>query len=669
VTDAMRARHGGPSWNRVAATLLILTAFFSPLLAGSRAVQAAPAAQAQNLCKLVPPGYDPSLVTDMADYCMAAYKEADGSTVYLELSRAYSPADVHDLMVSCHPSDCASAGACEGRPCQILDWGDTAPSGRDQGLRGVSYDPTPSQEGGLAYAFTRGCYLLEGETWDTAVSSGSYLWSRMLQADALVGTDPCAGCEDATVCQGTGTGGTGTSGTGTGGSTGGTTPAGTFAVSSVYCWYDASVDAANCEAKVVDARPDAVLMYDWWLDGVAQISIPGPQTLFAIGCTGEHTISVIVRDTKNNLSSIGMSTKVTSTYGAPCTGGTGTGLTLAAPNCHYSKVEDWLTCVAQVMEAPAGADLLFEWSLDGILQGETTESFDKWISPDGQAHTIAVMARDPASGKTSALTSYYFRAAAGAGSLQIQTASGTTSIGGANPTSMTSLVLTADDPLAKLLADCPLIGLVLLLELGFDGEAIGGVPGETSAAVTIAALVVECARLKAEGPLQIASVGDPALFLAARAAPEDLPVQLGIGLQGGPLRVHASSDQVQLDVQTSAASVRSAGQNDFGVHADAQTGETTVVVYGGTVEVYSSSTGAPIASLQAGQQVEVAADGAGEAGSGEPEDTGATGVGPYGEVASQPEGASDPEPGKSPLCGPLGVILPFVAVAAARRRR
>jgi hypothetical protein len=61
--------------------------------------------------------------------------------------------------------------------------------------------------------------------------------------------------------------------------------------------------------------------------------------------------------------------------------------------------------------------------------------------------------------------------------------------------------------------------------------------------------------------------------------------------------------------------------------------------------------------------------GAGEAGSGEPEGTGATGVGPYGEGVSQPEGASDSEPGKSPVCGGLGVIVPFVAVAAARRRK
>ncbi len=558
MTDILRARHERPSWNRVVATLLILTAFFSPPIAGSRAVLAAPAALAQNLCTLMPPGYDPAVVTDMDDYCYVVYNQPDGAMINLELSRMYSPAEAHRHL-PCDPASCSAGLTCNSLTCSEVFLGDWGPVSDGASHQGVTYAPTSL--GGTAYAWTRGCYLLVGSTlWSTSDVTAA-LWDLMLRADPLIATGTCAGCSDPSVCQEQGTG-----------------------------------------------------------------------------------------------------------------GGTGTGLTLAAPNCYYSTVQDWLSCVAQVVEAPAGARLLYEWSLDGTLQGETTESFEKWISPDGQAHTIQVMARDPDSGKTSAPTSYNFQAAAGGGSLQVQTASGTTSIGGSNPTSTTSLVLTGDDPLAKLMADCPLIGLVLLAELGFDGAAAGGGSARTPLAVTIAVLAVECARFMAEGPLQIASVGDPALFLPAQAAGDDLPMQLGIGLQGGPLRVNASSDQVQLDVQTPAASVRSAGQNDFGVNADVETGDTTVVVYGGTVEVYSSSTGAPIASLQAGQQVEVTADGvrvgeSGEAGSGEPEGTGATGVGPYGEGVSQPEGASDSEPGKSPVCSLLGVIVPFVAVALARRRK
>lgn len=558
VTNAMRARHGRPSWNRVAATLLILTAFFSPPIAGPRAVHAAPAAQAQNLCTLVPPGYDPAVVADGGDYCYVMYNQPDGAILNLELSRMYSPAEAHRHL-PCDPASCSAGLTCNSLPCGEVFQGDTGPVSSGESHMGVAYAPTDL--GGTAYAWTRGCYLLVGSSlWSTSEATAA-LWDLMLRADPLIATGTCAGCSDPSVCQEQGTGGG--------------------------------------------------------------------------------------------------------------TGGTGTGLTLAAPNCYYSTEQDWLSCLAQVVEAPAGADLLYEWSLDGALQGETTESFEKWISPDGQAHTIQVMARDPATGKTSAPTSYSFQAAAGGGSLQVQTASGTTSIGGSNPTSTTSLVLTPGGPLAKLTADCPLIGLVLLAELGWDEPAAGGDSARTPLAVAIAVMAIECARFMAEGPLQIASVGDPALFLPARAAPEDLPVRVGISLQGGPLRVNASSDQLLLDVQTPAASVRSAGQNDFGVNADAQTGDTTVVVYGGTVEVYSSSTGAPIASLEAGQQVEVAANGArvGEAGLGEPEGTGSTTVGPYGEGVSPPEGAGSSDAGKTPLCGALGLIVPVVAVAAARRRR
>jgi len=66
-----------------------------------------------------------------------------------------------------------------------------------------------------------------------------------------------------------------------------------------------------------------------------------------------------------------------------------------------------------------------------------------------------------------------------------------------------------------------------------------------------------------------------------------------------------ASDQVLLDVQTSEASVRSAGKNEFGVAFDPQSGDTTVAAYRGAVEVYSMGSGLQLAALGRGEQVTV----------------------------------------------------------------
>jgi hypothetical protein len=660
---------------RAALALALLAALLAaPAPVSERSARAAPAAQAQNLCTLVPPGYDPGIVTDMADYCYVVYNEPDGTMLNLELSRFYSPLEAYRHM-PCDPGACASGQTCNSTSCFPYPKGDLAPAGIGHNYQGVGY--ATSSLGGYAYAWTRGCYLEVTSTlWSTDKALMALL-ALNAKADALIATGPCAGCNDPSVCQGTGTGTTSSvCGPGV------EAPAGTFAVSGYGCQYEEASDGVTCQAAVVNACPNATLKYTWSLDGTPAPGYTGDlfnATNLGL-CAGTHTVTVSAEDTQNNLNATGLSWPFTSTQGSPCAGGTGASLSVTSPSCGYLATEDRVLCTTQVAGAPDDADIVFEWTWDGAVQSGTASGLDIIVSPDGKAHTVQVTARDRACGKTSAPASASVQVGGGGG-LWIETGTGTATLDGRALSEGERLVFMPNE-FTKILADCPLLGLVLLLDLRYDTTSEQVESGTTPAVALIASLLIECGKLKAEGPLRIASLGNPALFLPAQAAPEDLPVQLRLEMLGGPLRVNAVSDQVLVDVQTSEASVRSAGQNDFGVNFDAQTGDTTVAVYGGSVEVYSMSSALQLAALRQGEQVTVSQGQASEVthtsqagSSGTVPAGGASVVGPIEAPSGEAEHTGASASGSSStmaalLCCPLlAVAVAIAALVLVRRRR
>ncbi len=508
------------------------------------------------------------------------------------------------------PDDCVSGLAAQSG-CAPLDVGDVAPPGFGHSHRGVIWN------NGQYFAWTRGCYLFYGGTdWPELKDKAM---GYALQVDAQLSASPCAGCADANACQSSGSG----SGSGTGSGTGSSTspcgpgvpaPAGPFAVSGYGCQYEEASDGVRCAAMVMNACPGAELEYEWRLDGVVVPGFAG-EVFSPTGlglCAGEHTVLVSARDTKNNLTAPGMSWTFTSTLGPPCGTGSGGSLAVATPACNYLSTEDRIMCLTQVSGAPAGAEIEYEWTWNGTVQAETGSLLDLMpVSPAFKIHSFQVRARDKVSGQTTAIASTTLQV----GSpplvtreeyIRVETPSDAFEFDWSGGSTPQSLLFSESDLMTRVLAKCPELGLILLVNLRYDttlADIYSSIPSPAEAVV--ASLLLKCAGLVAEGPAEIAAVGDTGGFLPAQTAPEELPVQLRIDMLRGPLHVEVVSDQVLLDVQTSEASVRSAGQNEFGVAFDSQTGNTTVTAYSGGVEVYSMRDGLQVAALGEGDQVTV----------------------------------------------------------------
>ena len=576
MTHTLPNRNPTRTRDRTVSILLIVTLLFLLPLAALRPAQAAPTAQGQGLCALVPPGYDPAVVTNMEDYCHVVYDGPNGATFFLELVRFYSPETAYQAL-PCDPAVCASGGVCNGSSCQAQIAED--PSG-GPGARSATIAYSTGDTGGIGYARTRGCYQLKGQTFGEEKQALEGLWALLMTLDqTLVASGPCAGCKDPSVCQETGSGG------------------------------DSS------------------------------------------------------------------------------TGGNEAALAVAAPSCNYLATEDRVLCTTQVTSAPANADVVFTWWYDGAVQESAGSGLDIIVSPDGRDHTVQVSAQNRASGKASEPQASIVRTgvSSAGGRVQIVDGSGKT-IADADPPYSTNVALNAEDGLAKVLANCPLLGLVLLLEIGYDPALSALDPSPQLINILIAALVIDCARMQAkgDGALYLASLSDTAL---ARAAQGDAPAQLQIDLQSGPLRVKAGSDQVQLDVRAAGVTVRSAGRNDFGVSLDSETGAIRINVYGGNVQVHQNNTGLEVASLEAGQQVDISPDGAsvasrGDAGPaaavaspGATASPGASVIGPSGSSSGQPGGPSAPLSRRSTTtalalcCLPLAVLVLGVVVLVSRRRK
>lgn len=606
MAECVQAQQVGRAAKRALALVLLATLLLPAATGGPGPAQAAPAAQARNLCTLVPPGWDPASLDDRPDYCYVVYNEADGTMLNLKLSKAASP-ELAYILMDPKPDDCAAGLA--PVPCSPLDKGDVAPPGAGHSYKGVTW------KGGQGYAWRRGCYLLVGETlWSTEAAKKKQL-DLMLKADALLGTAACPGCADPSACQGAGPG-SGSGGTPSVCGTGVPAPAGPFAVSGYGCQYEEATDGVTCQATVVNACPDADLWYEWSMDGV-----PTPGYIddvfdpTGLGlCAGEHTVGVTATDAKNNLTATGISWTFTSTQGPPCGGASGAALSVSGPACTYLSGEDRVLCTAQVVDAPSGADIEYEWKWNGAVQAETGAMLDILVSADFQVHTFEVTARDKASGANSAPSSTTVQVGqpplvTRPEYIQIETRNGLFEIPGLDGGQSTRLEAQEGDDSAKLFAVCPDLYRVTLMQLAYSEDmtmiADWSVPIRRLD-IVISSILLKCAGGLAEAgqAREVAAVGDAALVLPAQA-PEDLPVQLRIEMLGGPMRLGVTSDQVLVDVQTSEASVRSAGKNDFGVAFDPQTGDTTVAVFDGVVEVYSMGSALQLGVLQAGEHMTV----------------------------------------------------------------
>jgi hypothetical protein len=596
---------------RASVAILILGALSLSGVAGTLHVQAAPSALEQGICRFFPPGGQ--IGKDGPDACYIDYVVSDsGTTVSFNLYLHTSPVAAYSYL-NPQPDECVSGVAAQSG-CAPLDVGDVAPPGFGHSYKGVIWN------NGQNFGWTRGCYILYGTSYSPEFNEKAM--SIALQADALLAASPCAGCTDASACQSSGSG----SGSGTGSGTGSSTspcgpgvpaPAGPFAVSGYGCQYEEASDGVRCAAMVMNACPDAELEFEWRLDGVVVPGFSG-EVFSPTGlglCAGEHTVLVSARDTKNNLTAPGMSWTFTSTQGQPCGSGTSASLTVATPACDYLSTEDRILCLTQVSGAPAGAEIEYEWTWNGTVQAETGAMLDLMpVSPEFKIHSFQVRARDKVSGRVSPPASTTVQV----GSpplvtreeyIRVETPSGPFEFDWSGGSTPQSILFSESDAMTRVLAACPELGLVVLVNLKFDtslGDIYSTVPSPAEA--VIASLLLKCAGLVAEGPVQIAAVGDMGGFLPAQVAPEDLPVQLRIDVLRGPLHVDVVSGQVLLDVQTSEASVRSAGQNEFGVAFDPQTGQTNVAVTGGNVEVYSMSSGLQLASLEAGDQATIGQD-------------------------------------------------------------
>ena len=88
----------------------------------------------------------------------------------------------------------------------------------------------------------------------------------------------------------------------------------------------------------------------------------------------------------------------------------------------------------------------------------------------------------------------------------------------------------------------------------------------------------------------------------------NLPVQLTLDLQQGPLRVEVVNDKVLLNIDTPTGTVSSSGKNVFVVAYDPKNGSSYVAAYQKPVRIQPANSNLAPFTLNAGQQVEVSAE-------------------------------------------------------------
>lgn len=162
---------------------------------------------------------------------------------------------------------------------------------------------------------------------------------------------------------------------------------------------DAGLRLLACTASPFGQASNAVLTYQWRLDGVTRPETGSTMQVDIVGenlPAGPHVIGVTVTDTANNLLA-NSSASVDTTTGA---------FTVSV-NCSYSESQGAyeLACSAGVANPPAGADLSYSWTVNGAPVGTTSETMTRSV---GQGPLqVAVTARDAVSGRQSNTAGFF----------------------------------------------------------------------------------------------------------------------------------------------------------------------------------------------------------------------------------------------------------------------
>ena len=150
-----------------------------------------------------------------------------------------------------------------------------------------------------------------------------------------------------------------------------------------------------CAATTSNAPPNAVIRFEWVVDGQTIANQTGRELNLQDQTKGAHTVIVVAIDTNSNSRTAPLTLTFNVTDG-PEPSSKPTGNLALNLSCASSAAS--LDCAATPLNAPADADLVYTWSLDGVAQKGNTRSLSV-PSPSDGPHFVSVWAKDNVSGK------------------------------------------------------------------------------------------------------------------------------------------------------------------------------------------------------------------------------------------------------------------------------
>jgi hypothetical protein len=346
----------------IIATLLLLS-----LSALTRPAQAAPLAQAIDLCALLPPGG----------------RYAKGQLFGPTCDGTYPGNDFDDFNIQLLPS------------LQLVK---TLISGSDGTFVNDIGDDGKEKTSGSYYTIiiSRGCYVFGGSGKNAQAIRAA---AKQID-DALLTMPPCGGGVLPTLAS--------------------PPPASSGAFNtSGGCHYAPPTGSIqgllDCAATSSGKAADAEIEYRWYVDGVQQPETGNTYSRSDAELSpGDHTITVVAFDTKNNLRANGSDFKFTVAGPAsPATSEPAPSATsepAAAPTSTFSVALGCASgsCSATVSGAPGGADLQYQWYVDYGLESTLNVKTFSYASKSDGPHAITVVVKDLTSGKSASSNTAVF---------------------------------------------------------------------------------------------------------------------------------------------------------------------------------------------------------------------------------------------------------------------
>lgn len=270
-------------WSRVAVCLGAMAALVLLSMAGVPQAVAAP--DPSDLCTLMPAGLPPQpgvpgpVPAQPGKVCQKRIYTTDPAPAggYLEQGfigvALYASADEARAFATA-PSDNATDPA---RP--ETTYGE---AGQERGGGSTGAVPTLAFSRGCYAVYTNPGYVVNPDN-STRILPTDTMYQIAGQTDAILKTiPPCPNAAPST------------------------TPTPPTLTAGLACDTNSLQDAGQvlCTASVTDQAPDAQIVYDWSLDGQPQPGVTGAELSLDNVAVGSHQVSVVARDTQNNISAL-----------------------------------------------------------------------------------------------------------------------------------------------------------------------------------------------------------------------------------------------------------------------------------------------------------------------------------------------------------------------------